>query len=350
MMIKIARLALPLLASTVALAGCGSNNAGSATRDSIRAVGSSTVLPFAKLVSEQFAKDNSQFKAPIVEGNGTGGGMKLFCAGVGAQFPDIEDASRRMKKSELDECQKNGVKDVAEIQVGIDGIAFASAKAGPDMALTPLDVYKAIAANPFGKPNTAKTWHDVNPKFPDEPILVYGPATISGTRDALKELILTKGCETDAATKALATGDKAKHDAICGDLRNDGAYADTSDNYNLIVQKLASNPKAVGIFGFSYLASNADKLKPLTMNGIVPTYQSIADFTYPGARPLFIYVKKAHVGAIPGLAEYVAEWTKLWGKDGPLAKAGMIVMPDDKLAANAKIAQDLTALDPSALK
>ena len=345
---NIVRSYLPLMAASAALAACGSNNAGNQTRDSIRAVGSSTVLPFAKLVSEQFAKDNSQFKAPIVEGNGTGGGMKLFCAGIGAQFPDIEDASRRMKKSEFDECQKNGVKDVAEIQVGIDGIAFASAKAGPDMALTPEDVYKAIAANPFGKPNTAKTWHDVNPKLPDEPILVYGPATISGTRDALKELILTKGCETDAATKAMT--EKIKKDAVCGDLRTDGAYADTSDNYNLIVQKLESNPKAVGIFGYSYLASNSDKLKPLTMNGVVPSYQSIADFTYPGARPLFIYIKKAHVGAIPGLAEYVGEWTKLWGKDGPLSKAGMIVMPDDKLASNGKIAQDLTPLDASSLK
>ena len=345
---KIVRSYLPLMAASAALAACGSNNGGNQTRDSIRAVGSSTVLPFAKLVSDQFAKDNSQFKAPIVEGNGTGGGMKLFCAGIGAQFPDIEDASRRMKKSEFDECQKNGVKEVAEIQVGIDGIAFASANAGPDMALTPVDVYKAIAANPFGKPNTAKTWHDVNPKLPDEPILVYGPATISGTRDALKELILTKGCETDAATKVMT--EKAKKDAVCGDLRTDGAYADTSDNYNLIVQKLESSPKAVGIFGYSYLASNSDKLKPLTMNGVVPSYQSIADFTYPGARPLFIYVKKAHVGAIPGLAEYVGEWTKLWGKDGPLSKAGMIVMPDDKLAPNGKIAQDLTPLDASSLK
>ncbi|MBV8916332.1 MAG: substrate-binding domain-containing protein, partial [Acetobacteraceae bacterium] len=278
----IVRLSLPLAASSLALTGCGSNNGGGETRDSIRAVGSSTVLPFAKLVSEQFAKDNSQFKAPIVEGNGTGGGMKLFCAGVGAQYPDIEDASRRMKKSEWDECQKNGVKDVSEIQVGIDGIAFAASKSGPDMALTPVDVYKAIAANPFGKPNTAKTWHDVNPSLPAEPILVYGPATISGTRDALKELILNKGCDTDAATKALADSDKAKHDSICGDLRTDGAYADTSDNYNLIVQKLESNPKAVGIFGYSYLSSNADKLKPLTMNGIVATYETIANFTYPG--------------------------------------------------------------------
>ncbi|WP_068077560.1 substrate-binding domain-containing protein [Novosphingobium lentum] len=334
--------------AALALAGCGGQQ--SSGRDQIRAVGSSTVLPFAKLVAENFAKDNSGFKAPIVEGNGTGGGMKLFCAGVGPQHPDIEDASRRMKKAEFEDCQKNGVKDVTEIQVGIDGIAFANATDGPVMALTPVDVYKAIAANPFGKPNTAKSWKDVNPSLPDMPIMVYGPATISGTRDALKELILTKGCETDPAVKAMKDTDKDKHDKVCGDLRSDGAYADTSDNYNLIVQKLASNNKAVGIFGYSYLESNADKLKGMTMGGVAPSYASIADFSYPGARPLYIYVKKAHVGAIPGLKEYVMEWTKLWGKDGALSKAGMIVATDDVLAKSAKAASDLPVLDGADLK
>lgn len=336
------------IAATALLSACGGGQG--ASRDQIRAVGSSTVLPFAKIVSEAFAKANSGFKAPIIEGNGTGGGMKLFCAGVGAQFPDIEDASRRMKKSEFEECQKNGVKDIVEIQVGIDGIAFANAKSGPVMALTPVDVYKAIAANPFGKPNTAKTWHDVNPALPEVPIMVYGPATISGTRDALKELILTKGCETDPAIKALKDTDKDKHDKICGDLRSDGAYADTSDNYNLIVQKLESNPQAVGIFGFSYLESNADKLKGLTMGGVAASYATIADFSYPGARPLYIYVKKAHIGAIPGLAQFVATWPQLWVKDGPLAKAGMIVMTDDLQKKNAKVVAEMTPLDASTLK
>ncbi|WP_423142680.1 substrate-binding domain-containing protein [Parablastomonas sp. CN1-191] len=335
------------LASAALLSACGQQ---ATSRDQIRAVGSSTVLPFAKIVSERFAADNSGFKAPIVEGNGTGGGMKLFCAGVGAQYPDIEDASRRIKKSEFDDCVKNGVKDVVEVQVGIDGIAFANGTTGPAMALTPVDVYKAIAANPFGKPNTAKTWHDVNPALPAVPIMVYGPATISGTRDALKELILQKGCETDAATKAMKDTKKEDYEKVCGELRSDGAYADTSDNYNLIVQKLEANPQAVGIFGYSYLESNADKLKGLTMGGVAPTYDTIAGGTYPGARPLFIYVKKAHIGAIPGMAEYLATWPKLWGKDGALAKAGMIVMPADKLAANAKTISDLTPLDSAGLK
>jgi phosphate transport system substrate-binding protein len=180
--------------------------------------------------------------------------------------------------------------------------------------------------------------------------MVYGPATISGTRDALKELILVKGCETDAPTKALKDSNKEKFDAICGDLRTDGAYADTSDNYNLIVQKIGTNPQAVGIFGYSYLESNLDKLKALTMGGVVPTYDTISNFTYPGARPLYIYVKKAHLEAIPGLKEFVAEWAKSWGKDGPLAKQGLIVMPADKLAANAKAVSEFPSLNGAELK
>jgi len=336
------------LSLSTALAACGGGD--NASRDQVRAVGSSTVLPFAKLVSEQFGKANSAFKAPIIEGNGTGGGMKLFCGGVGARFPDIANASRRIKQSEYADCLRNGVKEIVEIQVGIDGIAFANAKAGPAMGLTPVDVYKAIAANPFGKPNTAKTWQDVNPALPALAIMVYGPATISGTRDALKELILFKGCDSDPAIKALKDSNKDRHDKICGELRSDGSYADTSDNYNLIVKKLEANPQAVGIFGYSYLESNADQLKGLTMSKIAPSYASIADFSYPGARPLYIYVKKAHIGPVPGLAEFVGTWPRLWGKDGALAKAGMIVMPADLQAKNAKIAAEMTPLDPGGLK
>ncbi len=344
---------LPLILTATAacalLAACGGGQSGS--RDQIRAVGSSTVYPFAKAVADSLAKSNSDFKSPIIESTGTGAGMKLFCAGVGSQFPDIENASRRIKKSEYEDCVKNGVDKIIEIQVGLDGIAFAEAKAGPsNFALTPGDVYKAIAANPFGKPNTAKLWSDVNPALPKEPILVYGPPSTSGTRDALKELILVKGCETDPAMKALKDSDKAQHEKVCTEVRSDGAYVDSGENDNLIVQKLEANPAAVGIFGFSYLEENADKLRGLTMNGIVPTYASVADFTYPGARPMFIYVKAAHVDSIKGLREFVAEWAKSWGKGGLLAKQGMVVAPDDVQAKNAKVAADLTLLDPAGLK
>lgn len=336
-----------LAAACSLLAACGSQGA---SRDQIRAVGSSTVYPFAKAVADSLARSNPDFKSPIIESTGTGAGMKLFCAGVGAQHPDIVNASRRMKASEYADCAANKVKDVVEIQVGLDGIAFAEAKNGPGIALTPADVYKALAANPFGKPNTAKTWKDVNPALPNEPILVYGPPSTSGTRDALKELILVKGCETDPAMKALKETDKEKHEDFCTTVRSDGAYVDTGENDNLIVQKLEANPKAVGIFGFSYLEENADRIKGLTMNGITPTYQTISDFTYPGARPLYIYVKKDHLNAIKGLKEFVAEWAKNWGRDGMLAKHGMVVSPDDVQAANAKTASEFTPLDPAKLK
>jgi len=337
-----------LVLATLGLAACGGQQ--SATRDQVRAVGSSTVYPFAKSVAESLAKSDATIKAPIIESTGTGAGMKLFCAGIGPQHPDVEDASRRMKKSEFDECVKNGVKDIVEIQVGLDGVAFAEGTGGPGIVLTPEDVYKALAKTPFGKPNTASTWKDVNPALPDERILVYGPPSTSGTRDAFKELILVKGCETDPAMKALKETDKDKHDAFCGEVREDGAYVDAGENDNLIVQKIEANPKAIGIFGFSYLEENRDRLKGLTMSGIAPSYETISNFTYPGARPLYIYVKKAHIKAIPGLQAYVNEWAKLWSKGGVLAKAGMVVAPDDVLAASAKAASELPVLDGSQLK
>ena len=336
------------LLATAALTACGGQQ--TASRDNVRAVGSSTVLPFAKAVAEQLAKSNPGIPAPIVESTGTGAGLKLFCAGVGVQHPDIENASRRMKKSEFEDCVKNGVKDIVEIQVGLDGIAFAEANDGPGMDLTPTDIYKALAKNPFGKPQTAKTWKDVNPALSDEPILVYGPPSTSGTRDALKELILAKGCESDPAMKALKDSDKAKYEANCTEVREDGAYVDSGENDNLIVQKLEANPKAIGVFGFSYLESNADKIKGLKVSGIVPTYASISDFSYPGARPLYIYVKKAHLEAIKGLKEYVAEWAKSWGKDGLLAKAGMVVAPDAVQATSLTAATDFATLDGASLK
>ena len=335
------------VAATTLIAACGGQ---SNSRDQIRAVGSSTVYPFAKAVSDSLAKSNTEFKSPIIESTGTGAGMKLFCAGVGVQHPDIVNASRRIKKSEFEDCQKNGVKDIIEIQVGLDGIAFGEAKNGPSIPLTQADVYKALAANPFGKPQTAKTWADVNPALPAIPILVYGPPSTSGTRDALKELVLMKGCDTDPAMKALKDSNKEEHEKVCTEVRNDGAYVDAGENDNLIVQKLEANPKALGVFGFSYLEENMDKLKGSPMNGVDPTYATISDFSYPGARPLYIYVKAAHVSAIKGLKEYLAGWAKNWSKGGLLARQGMVVSPDDVQAKNAKIVSDLTVMTADGLK
>jgi phosphate transport system substrate-binding protein len=341
-------LTVALLAATAMLAGCGGGQ--DAAREQIRAVGSSTVYPFAKAVSASLAQANPEIKSAIIESTGTGAGMKLFCAGVGVAHPDVENASRRMKKSEYEDCAKNGVKDVVEIQFGLDGIAFAEATGGPNLALTQTDVYKALAANPFGKPNTAKNWNDVNPALPALPILVYGPPSTSGTRDALAELILTKGCESDPAMKALKDSDKDAHKKICTEVRSDGAYVDSGENDNLIVQKIAANPKAIGVFGFSFLEENMDKLKGITMGGVAPTYASISDFSYPGARPLYIYIKAAHLNSIKGLKDFALEFSRAWGPEGYLKKQGMVIAPEDVRTANAKIAGEMTLLDPSQLK
>ena len=333
-----------------ACGGAGGDSASGKTRDSSRAVGSSTVYPFAKAVAENFAKSNPTFKSPIIESTGTGSGMKLFCGGVGPEHPDIVNASRQIKKSEFEACQAKGVKDILEIQVGLDGIALAATNGGLQMNLTPEIVYKALAAKPFGKEQTAKTWKDVDPSLPDTPILVYGPPSTSGTRDALKELILEAGCKTDAATKALKDTDEDKFKQICTEVRNDGAYVDAGENDNLIVQKIEANPKALGIFGYSYLEENADKIHPLTINGVKPTYDNISNFSYPGARPLYMYVKKAHIDAIPGLKQYLGEWPKMWSKGGPLAKIGLVAAPDAVIAKSTSSITDLTPMTADGLK
>ena len=331
------------------LAACGGGG-GSETRDSVRAVGSSTVYPFAKLMAENFARSNTGFASPIIESTGTGGGIQLFCSGVGADTPDIANASRRMKASEFQECQANGVTEITEIQVGLDGIAFASATGGITMNLTPEIVYRALAARPYGQEQTAKTWRDVDPSLPNQPILVYGPPSTSGTRDALKELILIPGCEGNAEMEALKESNEEQHEQLCTELRSDGAYVDQGEQDNLIVQKIEGNPNAVGVFGYSYLEENLDKVQGLTMNGVEPTYENIASFRYPGARPLYIYVKNAHLDAIRGLREFVAEWAKSWGRDGPLAAIGLVANPDDVAARNTAAATGFTPLQASELQ
>jgi phosphate transport system substrate-binding protein len=337
--------------SAFALSACGGpTGGGSGTRTQIRAVGSSTVYPFATAVAEQFVGKNAGFKSPIVESTGTGAGMKLFCAGVGAGHPDVENASRRMKASEYADCKKNGAGEITEIQIGIDGIALAEAKGGPALSLTTADIYKALAANPYGKPNTAKTWKDVNPALPAVPIAVYGPPSTSGTRDALAELILEKGCDSDPAMKALKDSDKDKHKDICTKIREDGIYVDAGENDNLIVKKLGGNPNAVGIFGYSFLEENQGTLKDISINGVAATYETISSFQYPGARPLYIYVKNAHLNVIQGLREFVAEFASAWGPTGYLKGRGMVVAPDDVRAKNEAIAKAMTPLDASGLK
>ncbi len=317
---------------------------------SLRAAGSSTVYPFAKAVAERVARANPKLGTPVIESVGTGGGFKLFCAGVGERFPDISNASRRMKASEAKACAANGVTQITEIQVGLDGVAVATAKATPIAGLTQRDLYAAIAKNPFGKPNRAKTWKDVNAKLPALPIRVYGPPTTSGTRDALGELILTPPCE--AKMGALKKSDEKKFKAICTDLRTDGAYIEAGENDNLIVQKLAANPGTLGIFGYSFLEENMNKIKGVTINGVQPTYATISNFSYPGARPLYIYVKNAHVRAIPAIRAFVAEFTKesAIGPNGYLKQYGLVAAPNGVRARSQQAARNLTPLNLASLK
>lgn len=336
--------------AVLALSACQDQaSSGGAARDYISAVGSSTVYPFATTVGERFAEATGN-KKPKIDSTGTGGGFERFCAGVGGDTPDIANASRRIKKKEFDTCAKNGVTEIVEIQVGIDGIALGEAARGPGFQLSEEDVYKALAANPYGKANTAKTWKDVNPALPAVAISVFGPPSTSGTYDAFKELILGKGCDANAGMKALKDSNKDKHEEICTTLRGAPFYVEQGENDNLIISKLDKNPTSLGIFGFSYLDANKDKIKAVPVQGVAPSYAAIADGSYPGSRPLFIYVKKKHVGVIPGLAEYVAEFLKGAGEGGYLGAKGLIVSPKnvaDVAAANAK---GMTVLNGAELK
>ena len=338
------------LAATAVMAFTISTNADA--RSQMRAVGSSTVYPFAKIVAERIARANPRLGTPIIESTGTGAGMKLFCAGVGERFPDVENASRRMKASEAKACAANGVTAVTEIQVGIDGISLATAKNTPLQNLTTRDIYLALAKTPLGRPNRAKTWHDVNARLPNLPIRVYGPPPTSGTRDALGELIMTAGCDSNPGMAALKKADESKYKAVCTGMREDGSYIEAGENDNLIVQKIEANPGTIGIFGYSYLEENSGRVKGLSINGVGPSYQTISSFKYPGARPLYIYIKNAHAGAIPAVRAYAAEFTKesAFGPNGYLLKAGLISAPNPVRARSQQAARALAPLNLASLK
>lgn len=331
----------------------GTLSTAHAARDYISIVGSSTVYPFATVVAEQFGK-TTQFKTPKIESTGSGGGLKLFCAGVGVEHPDITNASRRIKQSEVDQCSTNGVKDIIEVKIGYDGIVLANTKKAKPFDLTLKDIYLALAKDvpdPAGSkktvPNPYKTWKDVNSSLPDKAIEVLGPPPTSGTRDAFVELAMEGGCKEFAWIKELKSTDKQEYKALCHTIREDGHYIEAGENDNLIVQKLEANPNALGIFGFSYLDQNADIIQGSKIGGIVPNFEAIATGDYPVSRPLYFYVKKAHIGAIPGVEEYLAEFTseKAWGPDGYLADKGLIPMPDDErdsVATNVSMLKNLT--------
>ncbi len=321
-------------------------------RDYISIVGSSTVYPFATTVAEQFGK-TTRFKTPKIESTGSGGGMKLFCAGVGIETPDITNASRRIKQSEYANCRKNGVDRITEVRIGYDGIVLANSKEAPRMRLSRRDIFLALAAEvpEPGKsgrlvPNPYRTWKDVDPALPDTRIEVLGPPPTSGTRDAFVELAMQGGCSTFDWIKALKTTDKNRFKAICHTIREDGAYIEAGENDNLIVQKLEANPRAVGIFGFSFLDQNGDRIQGSLVDGEEPSFDNIASGRYPVSRPLYFYVKDAHVGVIPGMREYIAEFTsdRAWGEDGYLADKGLIPMPAEERRQYGADAADLKPL------
>ncbi|HID70255.1 MAG TPA: phosphate ABC transporter substrate-binding protein, partial [Desulfobacterales bacterium] len=307
-------------------------------RDYISIVGSSTVYPFATTVAEQFGKTSS-FKTPKIESTGSGGGMKLFCAGSGIKTPDITNASRRIKFSEYQKCQKNGVKEIVEVKIGYDGIVLANSKKSAQMTLSKKDIFLALAKD-VPKPeggetlvaNPYKTWKDVNESLPDTKIEVLGPPPTSGTRDAFVELAMEGGCKKIDWIKALKKTDKKYFKSICHTVREDGAYIEVGENDNLIVQKLAANPKALGIFGFSFLDQNGDKVQGSIFGGEEPTFENIAAGKYPLSRPLYFYVKKSHVGVVPGMPEFLSEFTsdKAWGDEGYLSDKGLIPMPEEE--------------------
>ncbi len=359
------RLSLVTLSITAALAA-SINTASAVSRDHIDIVGSSTVYPFATVVAETYGKKTGK-KTPKIESTGSGGGMKLFCAGIGINTPDITNASRRIKISEFNKCQKNGVKNIVEVQIGFDGIAIANAKSAPAFKLSRKDIFLALAKDVPGKQpgkliaNPYKTWKDVNPVLPAIKIEVLGPPPTSGTRDAFAELALEGGCMTfdwikqikaDSKT-AKKAGDKGKsselkhkYKAICHTIREDGAYIEAGENDNLIVEKLSKNPDALGVFGFSFLDQNSDKVKGASVDGVEVGFDTVADGSYPVSRPLFFYVKKAHVGKVPGIKEYIAEFTdeEAWGDDGYLTDKGLIPLSQEKRQEIGKAARDLVPL------
>jgi phosphate transport system substrate-binding protein len=326
--------------TTLALAGLLLVAAAAhAQRDQIRIVGSSTVYPFATKVAEQFGRSTA-FKTPVIESTGSGGGLKLFCAGVGVEHPDITNSSRAIKSSEVELCKANGVHEITEVKIGYDGIVLANSRGARQMSVTRQQLYLALAKNvptADGKtrPNPYRTWSDIDSSLPATPIEVLGPPPTSGTRDAFVELGMEGGCGAWDWVTALKKSDEDAYKALCHTIREDGAFVEAGENDNLIVQKLDANKGAFGIFGFSFLDQNSDKVQGSKIDGVDATFDNIASGDYPISRPLFFYVKKAHVGVIPGMEEYVREFTsdRAWGEDGYLSDAGLIPLPQAERVA-----------------
>ncbi|MBC6440742.1 MAG: substrate-binding domain-containing protein [Rhodospirillales bacterium] len=333
--------------AAVALTGTA---AAQDTRDTIRIVGSSTVFPFSTAVAEQFGQ-TSDFPTPVVESTGSGGGLKLFCAGVGVEHPDMTNASRRIKQSEIDRCAGNGVTGITEVKVGFDGIVLGNSRRSDRMNIDIPSLWLALAAgvpdengNIVGNPYIM--WNEIDPQLPAAAIRVMGPPPTSGTRDAFVELVMEEGCKHFDAVTAIEESDEDRYEAICASIREDGAFVEAGENDNLIVQKLEADPDAFGIFGFSFLDQNRDRIQGSMIAGVAPTFDNIAAGDYPVSRSLYFYVKNAHIGAVPGIREYVTAFTSedAWGPFGYLADKGLIPLPDADRAAMAESARSAMPL------
>ncbi|MFY9877476.1 MAG: substrate-binding domain-containing protein [Rhodomicrobium sp.] len=355
-----------LAALVAATAAAGLLSTGSASaRDQVKIAGSSTVFPYAKIVAESFAKANSTLKAPVVESGGSGAGIKQFCDGVGEDKIDIANSSRRIKKSEQDTCAKNGVADIVEVKFGYDGIVFASDVKGPSFAFEPKDWFLAIGAevpvNGALAANPNKTWKEVNRNFPDWDIVAYIPGEKHGTREVFETKVLVAGCKAAGADKLIeeklkANGTPAEKlaeaaEKACAKVRKDdgGKHAiDIDGDYTETLARLQSNKQALGVFGLSFYENNTDKLKVAPVSGIAPSVETIADGKYPVSRPLFFYVKKAHVGVIPGLKEYAEFFVsdKMIGEDGPLAQYGLVPLPEKEAKETRETVKNLKTMGP----
>ncbi|MFN3839012.1 MAG: substrate-binding domain-containing protein [Brevundimonas sp.] len=343
------RTILTSLAAAALLTGCSDGASGERARTQIWAVGSSTVFPFTTRVAENFGR-NAPGGAPRVESMGTGGGIQAFCAGIGPQTPDVASASRPMTSGEFERCKTNGVADIVEIKIGYDGIVVATARDGSDYDLRIQDLYLGLAKEvPEGagfRANAATTWADVNPALLTDRIQVYGPPPTSGTRDAFLELGMSAGAEKVPALAALKASDEDRFEAVAHTLREDGHWIDSGENDNAIVQTLTRTPRALGVFGFSFLNQNASSVKAASIDGVMPSIETIADGSYPLARSMFIYVKKAHIGVTPGLQDFVREYLSdgAMAPSGYLADRGMIPLRADDLAAQRALATSLTPM------
>jgi len=335
------------VAAAVAAASVFAVTGAAEARDQVKVAGSSTVLPYANIVAEQFGKTYSKFKTPIIESGGSSAGLKLFCSGVGPATIDIANSSRKIRSKEVEACGKAGVKNIVEVSFGYDGIVFATDSKGPKWALEPKDVYLALAEQvPVdGKmvANPHKTWKDVNDKLPAWDIVAYIPGEKHGTREVFEEKVLVNGCKAVGGDKAMAAAgaDKKAVEKGCIKVRKDGGTVDIDGDYTETLGRLQSNKTGVGVFGLSFYENNTDKLNVATMSGVTPSVETIATGKYPVSRPLYFYVKKDHVGVIPGLKEYVEFFTsaKMIGSEGPLAEYGLVPMPKkefDALQASVK--------------